>query len=322
MKKLTQLILLYLFLLNSTAAQDYKVDGKIHFVLEDRAMLLPSKDVKFAKKIVDYKLRNKTNYEYKIKRKRIVGKSEETKRKDKKNHLVLATDNYVVFKFGKNAIRDVNGADIYVFTEDKISDLQVSISKDNKEWVDVGKVTQSKKYINLSGRIPYGKKYSYLRIKSMGGEDTNTKVRQVAAIKSHRGELGIKTKIIDGIVYTKSDQVSLQIYDFRQFDGDQISVKVNGKVISKRKLLTKWNRFVPIHLKEGENEIVVRAKTEGYLKPNTIDLKIVDGIKINIGSYRIRKNRTKTITIIKTKDQKPESEDSHEDEAIFTEHLH
>ena len=97
----------------------------------------------------------------------------------------------------------------------------------------------------------------------------------------------------------KSDKIYLQIKDFRLFDGDLISIKVNGRVISKTKLLTKWNRFVMIPLKKGENKIVVKAKTEGWVKPNTMDLKIVDGIKINIGSYRLKKKRSKTIKIIR-----------------------
>jgi len=87
--------------------------------------------------------------------------------------------------------------------------------------------------------------------------------------------------------------------DFRRFDWDIISVKINGVVTSKRKLLTKQNRFIELDLKKGKNKIVITAKNEGLRFPNTVDIKVVDGVVINIGTYRINKKKSRSLEIIR-----------------------
>ncbi len=299
MNKTTKVSLILFLLINSLAAQNYSTNGEIYFEIGGQELTIPSRHVKFAKKIMRYETKNTKSFNYKIKRKKIQGKSISYPLSELMDHIEMSSGDIVVLRFKKNQIKDVNGADIYFFADKLKGQAEISISKDNETWTPVGNITESKRYINLSGKIEYGAKYRFLKIRNTSNDGSMIKLRQVAIIKPTNGDLGMKAKIIDGEVYTKSDKINLQINDFRQFDGDLISVKVNGKVLSKKKLLTKWNRFVEIPLRNGENTIIVKALTEGMLKPNTIDLKIVDGIIINIGSYKIRKNRTKTIRVFR-----------------------
>ncbi len=299
MSRISTTILSLFFLINHLASQNYSNNRSINFDIGNQEVTIPSKHVKFAKKIVSYETKNAKSFNYKIRRKKIQGKSITYPLSELIDHIELHHGEIVVFKFKKNQIKDVNGADIYVFADNLRGQANISLSKDNTSWKEVGKIDPSKQYINLSGKVKEGSKYQFIKIENTSTDRTSIKLKQVAVIKSNSGKLGLTSKIINGEIHTKSDKIKLQIYDFRQFDGDLVSVKVNGRTVSKSKLLTKWNRFIEIPLRKGENSIVVKAKTEGMLKPNTVDLKIVDGIIINIGSYKIRKKRVKTIKVFR-----------------------
>lgn len=281
---------------NCLNAQNYKVNGEVYFTIADQEVILPTKSVRFAKAITECELNAVKNYSYQIKKKEVLGKVGEN---EIKNYIGLGYGDFVVFKLGKNKIKDQNGADVYVFTDESLGKLEVAVSKDNKSWLPVGIITLENRHINLAGKIPFQTEFCYIKLKSISGNGQLTNVSQVAVIKKDNGELGIRTRIIDRVVYTQSANVSLLIRDFRQFDFDQISVRLNGRMIAKEKIITKWNRFVTIPLKVGENKLVVRSISEGWIKPTTIDLKIVDGIKINLGTYRMRRGKTKTISIVR-----------------------
>jgi len=255
--KIFRLILLYFLTPVSMLSQTYSPENNIQFYINNQEVLLPSKKVNFAKKITSFQIEENQEYRYKIAKKRIYRYLKSGNKESAKEYIEIAGKDQVIFKFKRNSIKDVNGVDLYVFSDSIKNPLNLFVSKDSKNWIKVGTVTESKRYINLSGKTPYREKYSYLKLVSVDSNSSKLKIKQVASLKSNGDELGIRAKIIDGTVYTNSQKVNLQIKDYKQFDGDLISVKINGKQVTKTKLLTKWNRFIELPLKKGENKYVI-----------------------------------------------------------------
>ncbi len=275
----------------------------VYFNIGDQELAIPARKVLFAKKLIAYNVDAFDSVSYQIKKKIVEGQITTDSCTYSPNYILLKNRDYAIFRFRRNSIKDVNGADIYIFAEEWLGSATVSLSENAQTWINVGRVNENNRFLNLSGKIPFGNRFTFLKIElkneNLSPDSSRLQLHQIAVVKSNEGHLGIHTKIVNSTIHTQSDKVKLQIKDYHQFDGDVITVKVNGQIISKRKLLTKWSRFVELPLRPGENKIIVKAKTEGWIKPNTIDIKIVDGIVINFGTYRIRKNRTKTVTIIR-----------------------
>jgi len=120
----------------------------------------------------------------------------------------------------------------------------------------------------------------------------------VATIKSKQGNLGKEIRIKGQKILSHSKSVYLKINDYRVFDGDMVSIKVNEEEVIKRKVLTKRSKFIKIPLRTGINKIVIQAKNEGLKRPNTVDILIVDGIQFNIGKLRLKKGQKKSIEVI------------------------
>ena len=206
MNKILKVALCVLILHNNIQSQNYSFDENIHFQIENQEILLSSKQVKFAKKLESYNIINTDEYSYKIKAKKIEGSPIIDTTRQVKNHILLESKDIVIFKFKKNAIKDVNGADIYIFAENFLGEMNISVSKKGEKWKDVGNVTASKRYINLSEKIPFREKYSYIKIKNISKEQSKIELNQVAVIKSNDGELGLKAKIVGGKIYTILDE--------------------------------------------------------------------------------------------------------------------
>lgn len=72
-----------------------------------------------------------------------------------------------------------------------------------------------------------------------------------------------------GSFHTTSKFVYISSYDFGRFDGDKVSIAVNGERIHNNYLLTPQIKTIKIPLKIGINKIEVTALNEGKLSPNT-----------------------------------------------------
>lgn len=80
-----------------------------------------------------------------------------------------------------------------------------------------------------------------------------------------------------GSFETKSEYLILYAFDFGKFDGDKVSVVVNGKSIYNNILLTKNTRSkYTIPLKIGFNVVEILAINEGKYRPNTGAFTLVD----------------------------------------------
>ena len=278
-------------------AQGKATKNYINFTLEDKSIELPPHLLKYSKKLGDYKTFDSDTLVYKIKDNFIFAYSSKKSKKPIYKGLSIGKNNYAIFEFKKKLIKDVNGVDLYVFGENLQNKNTIYLSKDGEVWKKVDEVNQDKQYVDLSKVLTSKEKFTYLKI--VNQNSLPIKIFQVAFINSKKKPIGIQTRIKNGKVYTTSNKVKLQLKDFKRFDWDMISVKINGKVISKRKLLTKQNRFINLELKKGINKIIITARNEGLRFPNTVDIKVVDGIIINIGTYRINKRKSKSLEIIR-----------------------
>lgn len=72
-----------------------------------------------------------------------------------------------------------------------------------------------------------------------------------------------------GSFHTDSEFVYISSYDFGRFDGDKVSISVNGKRIHNNYLLTPKIKTIKIPLEIGINKVEVTALNEGQLSPNT-----------------------------------------------------
>ncbi|MCR9098985.1 MAG: hypothetical protein NXI25_03475 [bacterium] len=75
----------------------------------------------------------------------------------------------------------------------------------------------------------------------------------------------------------EAQEVTIEIWDDRQFDGDTISVSLNGEWITQRTELKKFKRTFRAKLQPGENLLVLTAHNLGRIPPNTAALRVYDG---------------------------------------------
>lgn len=290
--------LILLFILSSFSnfiiSQSILNNGKVNFLLEQQQVQVSANKVQFAKKIIEYPKASSDTLRYRIKNKYIEGSRYDNIHDVLQKTITLKKEQHAIFKFGKKGIKNVIGIDLYIFSNNLGKHNLVSISKDGKNWIEVGKVNSNKQYIELSKKIKDQSKFTFLKIQNKDEKDIN--LIQVASIVS-KGSLGKSVKIKNGVIHSKSKKVYIKFHDWRIFDGDIITIEVNGKLLVKRKLLTKSNKYLTVILQPGSNKIVIKAKNEGLRKPNTVDVKIVDGVVFNIGSLRLQKGQRKSIEI-------------------------
>lgn len=77
----------------------------------------------------------------------------------------------------------------------------------------------------------------------------------------------------------EAQEVTIEIWDDRQFDGDTISVSLNGEWITQRTELKRFKRTFRAQLRPGENLLVLTAHNLGRIPPNTAALRVYDGVR-------------------------------------------
>lgn len=110
-----------------------------------------------------------------------------------------------------------------------------------------------------------------------GNEDSfeivNSRINQLAQRSLQR-----TTKPV-GQIDTRSEQISLALWDDAVEDGDSISLNINGKWIVRGLAVRKQTQFIPVSLEPGPNQIIFIADNLGSISPNTSVLEIIDGKK-------------------------------------------
>ena len=95
--------------------------------------------------------------------------------------------------------------------------------------------------------------------------------------KSEQYNIGIPMIDKDlGVFRTNSKKLIVSSFDFGTFDGDIVSISINGKKIINRFTLTDQNKDFTILLNEGFNRLEIIAEEEGKFRPNTGAFKFID----------------------------------------------
>ncbi len=77
-------------------------------------------------------------------------------------------------------------------------------------------------------------------------------------------------------IFSKSETVTLEVYDAGQEDGDQISIWVNDAVILKDFTVTAIKKTLTIPLKTDETKVKIKALNNGAIGGNTVKMDITD----------------------------------------------
>jgi len=153
MKTKTTGIALAILALLSThflAAQAKLDHSKVSFYIENQKVQMNANKVRYAKEIVEYSLNIADAFSYQIHQEYILAYAKEKEKALVKTHISLQAEDFVVFKFKKQGIRNVIGADLYIFADQLGPKSEVSISKDGQNWIAVGEVNDQKDYIEFA----------------------------------------------------------------------------------------------------------------------------------------------------------------------------
>ncbi len=79
-------------------------------------------------------------------------------------------------------------------------------------------------------------------------------------------------------VFTKSKAIKLIIFDGGKLDGDRIDIIVNNEVLLNDFKANKSEKTITLELKEKKTSIIIKANNEGEIAPNTVVVKLNDGV--------------------------------------------
>jgi hypothetical protein len=98
---------------------------------------------------------------------------------------------------------------------------------------------------------------------------------------------------------TKSEDLILEIFDNASVDGDTASLYFNGEWILEKYPVNKEPKQLTIHLKQGQNDLLLYAISLGITPPNTAAIRIIDGEKVKTMVLNSDYNRCGSIRIYK-----------------------
>lgn len=109
---------------------------------------------------------------------------------NQKKATVIGCGGALVLRFTDNALIDVRGPDLYVFeVGPDIEPTNLSISKDGRDWVDIGKISGGRADIDISSFVKTGDVFHYVRLQDAnapgcGGNYPGADINAVGAIGS------------------------------------------------------------------------------------------------------------------------------------------
>ena len=259
-------------------------------------LVLPNYKLRFPKTITILKKNSSANKTYKYKRKK--GKYREMGKAKKRHSKKLKIVNEeAIFQFKKKSLRDGIGMDLFLFSKSKFTELEVYLSKNQKDWIPLGNCTAEKPYLDFLN-LPKDK-FTFVKIKQKRANHQEIAIDKLAIRKVRKGEIGVVRRIKGDQLTTKNDKVFLKIYDSGKIDADRVAISLNRQLIEGDQLLLRRNNFIPLPLEPGTNELIITALDEGNIGPTTVRIKIIDGITIYNGKFRLKKSKQGVITIHK-----------------------
>lgn len=103
-------------------------------------------------------------------------------------------------------------------------------------------------------------------------------------------------------VFTKFNDLQLEIWDAKQEDGDIINLYNNDKLILSNYEIVNKKKKIIVNLDNGNNVFKIVAVSEGELKPNTAMIQLSDKDRTFELMSNLKKGESASITIIKNND--------------------
>lgn len=109
------------------------------------------------------------------------------------------------------------------------------------------------------------------------------KIVQEIATNSQAYELELSRKVnINQVIEVERSQLKLGVWDNGVYDGDIVTLYLNGQKIMEEFKIRKRKVFIDIELKAKNNFLVLHADDLGEVTPNTVAISIYDGKKEQI----------------------------------------
>lgn len=201
----------------------------------------------------------------------------------------------VVLRFVNNKIRNIKGKDLCVFNIGEMNKLELWLEIKKGTWQSIGFVSNENPYLFLDEDIT--KDLSFTRLKLLNTSQNTVIIDAVAAIGMSKDRQTKKLTLEDYRIFTTNTYITIKFKDYRQWDGDKIKITVNGETIIKKTFLAIWWKKVKIALQEGENSINIVALNNGFIRPNTVKFRLLDGEKQYDTLIKLRKRTQKTIFV-------------------------
>lgn len=103
-------------------------------------------------------------------------------------------------------------------------------------------------------------------------------------------------------IFTKFNDLELEIWDAKQEDGDIINLYNNDKLILSNFEIVNKKKKITVNLDSGNNVFKIVAVSEGDLKPNTAMIQLSDKDRTFELMSNLKKGESASITIIKIYD--------------------
>jgi len=84
----------------------------------------------------------------------------------------LGLGGVLTIEFTNNTLTNVNGPDLYVFEMGAIEPTRLEVSKDGKEWIEIGTIEGGTAMVDIEGKTPKGATFNYVRLTDL--ETTST----------------------------------------------------------------------------------------------------------------------------------------------------
>lgn len=132
-----------------------------YFDEKNKAVYLPLGSLSFADEVVDfYHPKREKNQKDLLQEPDYIKSNNE----NDNNIYSLGLEGSVTIQFTDNALVDVNGPDLYIFEIGKIEPTKLSISKDNKEWIEVGEIEGGTAFVDIADFVKPNELFYYVKL--------------------------------------------------------------------------------------------------------------------------------------------------------------
>lgn len=285
-------ILIHLLILFVCTLVNFTIFGqKSYLDAKGRQINVRLGDIAFADKVVEF-------YSGEVKNdKKLVNPGSASglpdyKDNNRSKYVALGCSGEIVFKFIDNYLVDIEGYDIYLFEVGKSAPKLVSISKDGKKWLNIGKLEIGQTAMDIKHRVDLNDKFSYIKIKDLTTKEacntgsTGLNIDAVVAL----GALAVDDK--NNVKNEFDIETYLRVWDAQQEDGDVIAISLNDNVLNENLALLQKKTKYKVNLKEGKNTIEFNAIGEGDNPNLDIGFEVIAGTKRDYARIRLNEENT------------------------------